>query len=152
MIYDKVSKFNPHSWTLDFSSFFNSILAEINGEKNPPKKKKVLSKDSEYINGAIEVSKLSLYEGEIIIPQKDYIYGYQDLTFDEFCSYIYWRTLIRNKATYNVPAGFLALYLIEVVNFVETDTYSSALKLLEYIKQLTEHEPKNSRQVNKAKP
>ena len=149
-IYDKISTFNPLCWTLDFSSVCDSVAVKMNGEASAPRDKKVVSKDEEYINGAIEVSKLNLYEGEIIAPEKDYIYGYQDLTFAEFCSYIYWRTLIRNKKTYNVPSGFLALYLIEIVNFVEAETYSSTLKLLEYIKQLSAPEPRNSRQVDKA--
>ena len=126
IIYDKVSKFDPRVlFVLDGRYHINCLIAEITSAEIPPEeppKNKFVSREEEYLSGAVEVNHLNLYEGEIIVPQKDYIYGYQDLSFDEFYSYIYWRTLIRNKKTHIVPGGFLALYLIEIVNFVEVTT------------------------------
>lgn len=148
-IYDEISNFNSFGWSLDFSSLYDSIIAKLNGEPEPPREK-VLTKGEKYINNAIKVNKLDLFEGTIIVPKKDYISGYHNLSFDEFCSYIYWRTLVRNKKTVDVPSGFLALYLMEIVNFVEAETYLSGLELLKYLKQLSGHEPKNLSQVNNA--
>lgn len=155
--YDKVSKFNPHLlFVLDSSSlqnYINGVWAEITGTEirtQEPPKTKFVSREEEYLSGAIEVNNLNLYEGEIVVPQEAYISGYQDLSFDEFCSYIYWRTLIRNQKTHIVPGGFLALYLIEIVNFVEVSTYLDGLNLLKYIKQLSEDNVKNLNQINRA--
>ncbi len=106
IIYDKVSKFDPRVLVvLDGRSvlhYVNSVIAEITGAESPPQapqKTKFVSREEEYLSGAIEVNNLNLYNGEIIVPQKDYIYGYQDLTFDEFCSYIhvYYRHYMKKK-------------------------------------------------------
>ena len=87
-IYDEISNFNSFGWSLDFSSLYDSIIAKLNGEPEPPREK-VLTKGEKYINNAIKVNKLDLFEGTIIVPKKDYISGYHNLSFDEFCSYIY---------------------------------------------------------------
>lgn len=151
MIFDEVSKYNPRRFTLDFSSFLDSIVAEINREEKKPRRKKVVSKTEEYINGAIKVNRLNLFKGEIITPKKDYIYGYQDLIFEEFCSYIYWRTQIRKRKTVFVPGGFLALYLIEIVNFVEFNTISECLETMIFLETLSVDVKSNMRQIKKAK-
>ncbi|MBR5207207.1 MAG: TerB N-terminal domain-containing protein, partial [Erysipelotrichaceae bacterium] len=77
--------------------------------------------------------------GQVITPEKQYIYGYKDLSFEEFCSYIYWRTKIReaNKSTLsNTPKSFMYLYLFELCNFTE---YSLVEEVVQTLMWLLEH-------------
>lgn len=155
-IYDEVSTFYPFQWKVDTRAVENRILEKIAaalGMETPIQdepKAKTLTKEEEYLLGAKKVYPLDLQEGVILSPQKSYIYGYQDLSYDEFCSYIFWRTLIRNKKTDEVPNGFLALYLIEIVNFVEVDSYKAGMELISYLGNLCKDMPKNQKQLSQA--
>lgn len=93
------------------------------------------------LRDAVLIRELNSSFGEIILPEKQYIYGYKDLCFEEFCSYIYWRTRIREKSDSilaNTPKSFLYLYLFEVCNFVEKPTFEDALQTLMWLLEHTE--------------
>lgn len=78
-----------------------------------------------FLENARLIKNAELERGEVLVPQKDYLYGYKDLSYEEFCSYIYWRTGIRNnnrEIIKDTPRGYLYLYLFELSNFVEFDS------------------------------
>ena len=78
-----------------------------------------------FLDNARLIKNAELEQGEVFVPQKEYLYGYKDLSYEEFCSYIYWRTCIRNnkrEAIKDTPRGYLYLYLFELSNFIEYDT------------------------------
>ena len=112
---------------------------------------KQLSKSEEYLAGARKIKDISIETGVITGATKSYIYGYQDLSFDEFSSYIYWRTQIRKRKRVLIPGGFLALYLIEIVNFIEFDKVQDCLEMIEFLESLSLEEKSNIRQIKKAK-
>lgn len=148
--------------TINLQPFLDSIIAEINAARakfygngeddregkyaetkedvfgdlinvtNDPEPE-CLDPDKVFLNNARLIKDADLLEGEIIPPQKDFLDGYKDLSFDEFCSYVFWRTSVRKGDLSRVmhsPRGYLYLYLSELVNFVEYDTVEETTKVL----------------------
>lgn len=96
-----------------------------------------------FVKNAQAIRNVDLSSGIVIQPAKSYIYGYSDLTFEEFCSYIYWRTGIRNHCasiSEASPRGFLYLYLFELVNLVEYDSIEETLFALNRLLSLQQAE------------
>ena len=110
-----------------------------------------LSKEDRYLEGAKKLKEIDLDAREITGTRKTYIYGYQDLTFDEFVSYLSWRTLIRKRQEVSVPGGFLALYLIEIVNFIEVENVFEGVKTINFLETLSAGIAANLRQIKKAR-
>lgn len=83
-----------------------------------------------FLDNARLIKNAELEQGEVLVPQKDYLYGYKDLSYEEFCSYIYWRTGIRNnnrEIIKDTPRGYLYLYLFELSNFVEYNSVEETM-------------------------
>lgn len=129
-----------------------TLLSSIKtGKEDFSLSEKQISKSEEYLAGARKIKDISIETGVITGATKSYIYGYQDLSFDEFLSYIYWRTQIRKRKRVLVPGGFLALYLIEIVNFIEFDKVQDCLEMIEFLESLSLEEKSNIRQIKKAR-
>ena len=96
---------------------------------------------SDYLHDAFLIRELNITIGSVDIPEEQYIYGYGDLSFEEFCSYIYWRTRVRNKdidVLGITPKSFLYLYLFELCNFVEYSATDSIIQMLQWLSDNTE--------------
>lgn len=92
-------------------------------------------------NDAHLVHSLSIATGEIVIPKEEYVYGYDYLSFEEFCSYIYWRTKIRQGCTdtlLHTPKAFLYLYLYELCNFIEFHSVEETTEMLIWLIRYTD--------------
>ena len=94
--------------------------------------------DERLRNDTYLVHGLNIATGEIVIPEKEYVYGYDYLSFEEFCSYIYWRTTIRQGCTDTLlytPKPFLYLYLYELCNFIEFPSVEETTEMLIWLIQ-----------------
>ena len=162
-IYDQITECSRFVYrsTINLRPLLDSIIAEVNaaranlygngeGDKekthtetedvfgnliNVPSdpKPECSNPDSVFLNNARLIKCANLLEGEIIPPQKEFLDGYKDLSFEEFCSYVFWRTSVRkgdlSKAIQS-PCGYLYLYLSELVNFIEYDTVEETTQAL----------------------
>ena len=157
-VYDEISLYNPFCFgTLDFDSFEKSILQKIENalsttcnittEKNTTPKLPTSNRYIQYIENAKKTKELYLDSG-VILPFFDYIYGYQDLSFEQFVSYVYWRTQIRKKNKCETPTAYLCLYLIELCNFVEFDTVNDTKEMLWYLVENMDDEKNKSVVIN----
>ncbi len=159
--YDQIKEYNPHGYRIDFAAALeefkqelkraredykagmdfestpaiNEMLNEENRQRNKPGAR---SRTDRYLINAEKIKDINKDEG-IIVPCDDYVYGYQDLSFEQFCSYLYWRTQVRQKHFCETPIPYLCLYLIELCNFVEYDTveesYEAILSLAEHLSE-----------------
>ena len=83
-----------------------------------------------FLENARLIRNAELEQGTVLVPQEAYLHGYKDLSCEEFNSYIYWRTAIRNNkvdVVKDTPRGFLYLYLCELANFVEYSTVEETM-------------------------
>ena len=156
-IYKELCSYNPHNFKISFNVLIDDFKRKLDiarktiDDTNAEDNIKNLEKHHDYLLSAHKIKDLELLHGEILSPN-DYVYGYFNLSYEEFCSYIYWRTLIRKRQTKIVPGGFLALYLIEIVNFVEFCSFEDILHTLSFLESLCENiEEANFRQIKKAK-
>ncbi|MDD6526978.1 MAG: hypothetical protein PUF31_04100 [Oscillospiraceae bacterium] len=149
-VYEQLVKYDPFSFTLCFTKAHN-IIENLENKDTFISTDRKLSKGEEYILGAKRIKDVTLETGKIVDIIKDYVYGYQDLSYEEFISYIFWRTQIRKRKTVFVPSGFLALYLIEIVNFVEIDKVEDGLEIIKFLELLSADMESNLRQIKKAR-
>ena len=115
----------------------DSIVQDIINEPwEQPECPKRISREEQYIINAKKLKDIDIEEG-IIIPCElssyNTSYAYHKLTFEEFCSYLYWRTQVRNKIDCVTPIPFLWLYLAELCNFVEFETVEETYDMLQYL-------------------
>lgn len=150
-LYKELSDYNPMRFTISTTSIQKMFASLFENTDNNYWDEDFLSKEDEYLEGAKKLKGIDLDIREITGTEKTYIYGYQDLTFDEFLSYLSWRTLIRKRKEVPVPGGFLALYLIEIVNYVEVETVFEAVEIMNFLEALSAGIASNLSQIKKAR-
>ncbi len=114
-------------------STYISILNEKPPHTERPKR---LTREEKYVFLAKKIKDINIDNGEILsckLSNYNSTYEYRDLTFEEFCSYIFWRTQIRNKKEIIAPKPYLWLYLVELCNFVEFDTVEETYDMLLFL-------------------
>ena len=115
----------------------DSVYISILNEKPPHSEKpKRLTREERYILSAKKIKDINLNNGEILsckLSNYNATYKYSDLTFEEFCSYIFWRSQIRKKKGIIAPKPYLWLYLVELCNFVEFDTVGETYDMLLFL-------------------
>ena len=151
LAYEELSRFKQFQYSLSLPRAENILRQLKDDDKLELSRKDKLSKGEEYLAGAKRIKKFDLEIGSIVETRKHYVYGYQDLSCEEFESYIFWRTQIRQRKTVVVPGGFLALYLIELVNFIEIEDFCKVLEIIEYLEQLSGESENNLRQIKNAR-
>ena len=117
----------------DTDSDYISILSEKPPRSEKPKR---LTHEERYILSAKKIKDINLNNGEIQsckLSNYNTTYEYSGLTFEEFCSYIFWRTQIRKKKDIIAPKPYLWLYLVELCNFVEFDTVEETYDMLLFL-------------------
>lgn len=152
-VYEQLAEYDPFSFTLCLAKA-QDIIENISPENKDAfsfSTSRKLSKGEKYILGAKRIKDITLETGKIVDTNKDYVYGYQDLSYEEFISYIFWRTQIRKRKTIYVPSRFLALYLIEIVNFVEIEKVEDGLEIIKFLELLSADMESNLRQIKKAR-
>ena len=121
----------------------NEILHGKESQVDEPKRP---SREERLLLIAQQVKDINIDNG-IIVPCNTYIDGvgtYYNLTFEEFCSYLYWRTQVRHKRCCDAPIPFLYLYLFELCNFIEFNTVTETHQMLLYLAEsLTEKKTKS---------
>lgn len=152
-VYDQLqSHGSGRSHSIDLRPFLDSILEALQAISEgqdvssftDPFRKMTPSSSSlpktPLLQDAVLIRELNISFGETIPPAKEYVYGYKDLCFEEFCSYIYWRTRIRNEdesILSNTPKAFMYLYLFELCNFVEKPIFEDVLQTLMWLLEHT---------------
>lgn len=112
----------------------NDLLYGKEEQKEKPKRP---SREERLLHHTKRVKEINVDDG-VIIPCKcdTYINGlgcYYILSFEEFCSYLYWRTQVRHKRYCETPIPFLYLYLFELCNFIEFSTVTETHNMLLYL-------------------
>lgn len=79
----------------EYDEELEEMFDDLIPQKNTDHEEVEFSKNT-HLNNAYKIKNVNLEVGDIKQIDK-YIYGYEDLTYDEFCSYLYWRTCIRKK-------------------------------------------------------
>lgn len=102
------------------------------------------------LNYAELVSHLESYEDMGVCRETDYTHGYYDLNYDEFRTYIAWRTRVRAGDILPCPNGFLFLYLMELCNFIEHDDSFSTLKHIRVLADTFSSDKKKSEMIKQA--
>ena len=153
-VYDQLrSHAGGHSFTFDlrplyeeFLSKFNKPSQELTGNPSAAISTSIpdtspIKPQSDYLHDAFLIRELNITIGSVVIPEEQYIYGYGDLSFEEFCSYIHWRSRVRNKdidVLCIAPKSFLYLHLFELCNFVEYSDVDSVIQMLQWLSDNTE--------------
>ena len=110
---------------------------EIINEKLPPSERpKRITREERYILMAKKIKDVDLNEGEVCpckLSTYNTSYKYSNLSFEEFCSYIYWRTQTRNHQIIQAPIPYVWLYLYELCNFVEFETIEEIISMLSFL-------------------
>ena len=148
-------------WTLDLTPFKNGILNTIQSfvagnsltdttiELNfkPPKEP---SREEKLILNIKKAHNLSLYHAIDCDISDEYIYGFHSFSYEEFLSYVFWRTKLRENIITDTPNSFLAMFLIEIVNFIEYDDYNECLEKLLNLKNYFDSDEHKLRMINTA--
>lgn len=123
----------------DTDPIYQAILHEHAKQTERPKR---ITKEEKHILIAKKIKNINLNEGEVLPCKLSsyYInYKYTDLSFEEFCSYLYWRTQIRKKQILQAPIPYLWLYLSELRNLVEFDTLEETSDMLYFLLSTQQH-------------
>lgn len=98
-------------------------------EKGPLKKHYSIRKvhNKALLNYAELVFPLKLFEDISTTKATNNVSGYYDLSYDEFRSYVSWRTQAREGTILPCSNGFLFLHLMELCNFIECNDVESTL-------------------------
>lgn len=115
----------------------DSIVQDIINESwKQPERPKRISREEQYIINAKKLKDIDIEDG-IIIPCElssyNTSYAYHKLTFEEFCSYLYWRTQTRSKRDFIAPIPYLWLYLVELCNFIEFETVEETYNMFQFL-------------------
>lgn len=125
----------------------DSVMNEIlYGGKEREDKPEDFSREERLLLLVDRVKEINVDDGTIIPCNRRIgeIGAYYKLSFEEFCSYLYWRTLVRKKRCCDAPIPFLELYLFELCNFVEFSTVAETHQMLLYLAEsLTEKKAKS---------
>ncbi|MGM9592135.1 MAG: TerB N-terminal domain-containing protein [Oscillospiraceae bacterium] len=153
--------------SIDLSQMKNRVLKELcnlskkNGldfelpelcEKDPSKKHYSIRKVHEkaLLNYAELVFPLKLFEDISATEVVDYVSGYYDLSYDEFRSYISWRTQAREGTILPCSNGFLFLHLMELCNFIECDDVESTLSRIRELSRAFENDKTKTNMIEGA--
>ncbi|MBR5874749.1 MAG: hypothetical protein IKY90_08465 [Oscillospiraceae bacterium] len=144
-VYEECLNARMTGWTLNLSAFTDSLLkaiesmADDNLTKNElieldSERPKELSKEEKIISATKKAHDLSLYHSRKCYIRDKYIYGLHSFSYEEFLYYIFWRTKLRENKIIDTPNSFLAMFLVEIVNFIEYDNYKDCLDKLLFLK------------------
>lgn len=113
------------------------IYNEIINEKLPPSERpKRITREQRYILMAKKIRDINLNAGEVCpckLSAYHISYKYSNLSFEEFSSYIYWRTQTRNHQIVQAPIPYIWLYLYELCNFIEFENIEEIISMLSFL-------------------
>lgn len=101
----------------------------LSAPKRPESKQHILSREERFLKHARMIKDYNLDNGTIIDCNK-YLVDYGSMSYEQFCSYLYWRTKIRRHNYCETPIGYLRLYLIEICNYIEYDAIDTSWNAL----------------------
>ena len=120
------------------------IYNEIINEKLPPSERpKRITREERYILMAKKIRDINLNAGEVCpckLSAYHISYKYSDLLFEEFSSYIYWRTQTRNHQILQAPIPYVWLYLYELCNFIEFENTEEIISMLSFLLASQNHQ------------
>ena len=90
---------------------------------------KHLSRGEQFLEHARMIKSFELNDGMVVDCDK-YITEYGDMTYEQFCAYLCWRTQVRRRHYSVVSIEYLVLYLCEICNFVEYDYVENSWEAL----------------------
>lgn len=128
-----------------FDKIFNEeykIIKEKENENKPRYTKEAL-------NYAFDINTIEIEECTGICCFNNE-FRYNQATFEEFCSYLYWKTQTRKFLKQGTPIAFLKKYLYELCNFAEYENVDSTFRMLSFLKETYGEDKRLSRQINVA--
>lgn len=115
---DRIIQCQALGQDIETDPIFNDIISKkYQGETHTAR----ITKEEQILLDSQIIRSINLNTGDIV-PCYDYIYDYSSLTFEQFQSYLYWRTQIRKGCSCETPLSYMRLYLIELCNFIEFDS------------------------------
>lgn len=124
----------------DSDSIYNEILSEKLPRSERPKR---ITREERYILTAQKIRDVNLNVGDVVsckLSMYSTSYEYSSLSFEEFCSYLFWRTQTRNNQVFQAPIPYIWLYLEELCNFVEFDTAEETFSMLLFLLSTQKHQ------------
>ena len=124
----------------DVDPTYNEILNEKPPRSERPKR---ITREERYILTAKRIREVNLDVGDVIACELSTYrtsYEYSSLSFEEFCSYIFWRTQTRNNQILQAPIPYIWLYLAELCNFIEYDTIEETISMLSFLLSTQKHQ------------
>lgn len=124
----------------DADPTYNEILNEKAPRSERPKK---ITREERYILTAKKIKDVNLSVGDVVACELSTYrtsYEYSNLSFEEFCAYIFWRTQTRNNQVLQAPIPYVWLYLEELCNFIEFDTVEQTLSMLSFLFSTQKHQ------------
>lgn len=113
-----------------------ALKAIFDEDYKQPNKPKRLTNEEKHLQIAQKIKDININDEQITqckLSSYNAQYHYYELSFEEFCSYLYWRTQVRKKKDCVTPVPFLWLYLVELCNFVEFETVEETYDMFQYL-------------------
>lgn len=113
-----------------------TLKAIFNEDYQQPNRPKRLTNEEKHLQIAQKIKDININDEQVIQCHSSSYhaeYFYRELSFEEFCSYLYWRTQVRNKKECVTPIPFLWLYLSELCNFIEYETIEETYDMFQYL-------------------